>query len=192
MASRVSSHAGSDISIHYRRPPDRVDTFVNRLVHRAPGVIVTIMEATPLERPMVIAGETALEDGAPVVWFTFPDTAHDVGRFHRLDGTFTGYYANILTPVIFHDECTWETTDLFLDVWLRADGHIEVLDQDELAAAEDHGWISAGAADNARAEAARLTRAAAAGQWPPPVVHEWTLEKTRALLEYGTTERDAV
>ena len=188
----MGSDAGSEILIHYRRPPDRVDTFVNRLVHREPGVIVTIIEATPLEQPMIIAGETALEPGAPAVWFTFPDVAHDIGRFHRVDGTFTGLYANILTPVIFHDETTWETTDLFLDVWRGADGRIAVLDEDELEAAQRSGWIGTSVAENARAEAARLVRAATAGEWPPQIVEEWTLEKARALLQDGTTPRSAV
>ena len=35
-----------------------------------------------------------------MVWTTYRgDVWHDVGRFHLADGTFTGYYANILTPV---------------------------------------------------------------------------------------------
>jgi predicted RNA-binding protein associated with RNAse of E/G family len=47
---------------------------------------------------------------------------------------FTGYYANILTPVRFHSPLDWETTDLFLDVWLDADGSATLLDEDELDA----------------------------------------------------------
>ena len=57
------------------------------------------MPAAGISSPMVVAGRTILEPGAPVVWFTFPGRAHDIGRFHAAGGTFTGYYANVLTPV---------------------------------------------------------------------------------------------
>ena len=183
----MSRIPGSRITIDYRRPPDRADVFVNRLVHRTPDVIVTIMEHTPLKRPMVIAGETVLENGSPVVWFTFPHAAHDIGRFHRADGVFTGIYANVLTPVAFLDDSHWETTDLFLDVWVKRGGRAELLDEAELEEAESLGWISGATASFARAEAARLMSAAAAGEWPPAVVSEWTLEAARTLLPCGTS-----
>ena len=57
------------------------------------------MPAAGVTRPTVVNGRAVLEPGAPVVWFTFPGRHHDIGRFHTADGTFTGCYANILTPV---------------------------------------------------------------------------------------------
>ena len=42
-------------------------------------------------------------------------------------------------------------------------------------------------ANNSSAEAARLMSAAAAGEWPPAVVSEWTLEAARTLLPCGTS-----
>ncbi|NIP82533.1 MAG: DUF402 domain-containing protein, partial [Gemmatimonadetes bacterium] len=70
-----------------------------------------------------------LDTGAPAVWFTFPGAWHDIGRFHTRSGTYTGAYANILTPVQFLDERTWETTDLFLDVFVGLDGTVHLLDE---------------------------------------------------------------
>jgi predicted RNA-binding protein associated with RNAse of E/G family len=136
-----------------------------------------------LPRPVLVAGAPVLEPGSPAVWFTFPGDWHDIGRFHLPDGTFTGYYANILTPVRIEDDL-WQTTDLFLDIFVTPAGAIHPLDQDELDSAERAGWVSRSHAARARREAGRLIRAARAGAWPPPVVRSWTLE--RARLAAGT------
>ncbi|HEX7052267.1 MAG TPA: DUF402 domain-containing protein [Longimicrobiales bacterium] len=170
------------VHIHYHRPPDRHDIFVQRLVHRTAGVIVTFLERTPLPRPIEIGGRIALEDGAPAIWFTFPGAWHDIGRFHRADGTFTGIYANILTPVRFEGPDTWSTTDLYLDVWLEPDGRAALLDEDEFARAAGHGWIDAEIAGAARAEAERILARARRNAWPPAVVREWTLERVHRHL----------
>jgi uncharacterized protein len=125
---------------------------------------------------VVVAGSPVLEPTSPVVWFTFPGQWHDIGRFHLPDGTFTGYYANVLTPVRL-DSDDWRTTDLFLDVFVTPAGGIHLLDADELAAAEERGWLDAQLALRARLEAERLIHSATAGTWPPPVVDEWTLAR---------------
>jgi predicted RNA-binding protein associated with RNAse of E/G family len=143
---------------------------------------VTYLPAAGVDRPVAVAGETVLDPASPVVWFTFPGLWHDIGRFHREDGTFTGIYANILTPVERRMD-VWETTDLFLDVFLAPDGGVHVLDRDELERAESRGWVDVGMAHRARAEAERLVAAAAAGTWPPPVVRAWSLERARRVAE---------
>jgi predicted RNA-binding protein associated with RNAse of E/G family len=165
------------VRILYRRPPDRLQVFEQALVHDGGDVVVTCLPAAELRKPVRAGGRVVLEPGAPVVWFTYRgEVWHDVGRFHRADGTFTGLYANVLTPVRM-DGAEWETTDLFLDVWMDADGSVEILDRDEFDAAVDAGWIDADTAARALAEAERLAAAARAGTWPPPHVHEWTLER---------------
>lgn len=170
------------VRIHYHRPPDRKDLFVQPLVHAADDVIVTYMPATPLARPLRVDGEVVLEDGSPAIWFTFPGACHDIGRFHRADGTFTGVYANIITPVTFTSPTEWSTTDLFLDIWVGADGTIALLDEDEFIEALQNRWLDEGTAQAAREEAARLLELCTAGEWPPPVIEEWTLERVRHFL----------
>lgn len=127
-----------------------------------------------------------LEADSPVVWFTFPGLAHDIGRFHTAAGEFTGIYANILTPVVFRSETEWETTDLFLDVWIGVDSGPELLDEDELDTAVEAGWIDAAVAATARSEATRLMALAAAGHWPPAVVTEWPLDRALAAVRERT------
>lgn len=169
------------VRIHYRRPPDRVQIFDHRLVHREPGIFVTLAESISASAPMRIEGQVALEEGSDVVWFTFEDTWHDVGRFHRADGTFTGIYANILTPVQVRGS-DWFTTDLYVDLWIPAGGDPVILDEDELDEAVGRELLDVEAADRARHEARRLVRAARDGDWPPPIIERWTLERCREAV----------
>lgn len=171
------------VRIRYRRPPDRLQVFEQHLVHDGDDVKVTLAEyrSSP---PIVIAGEVVLEAGADVVWFTFPGLWHDVGRFHRADGTFTGLYANVLTPPVL-DGPEWDTTDLFVDVWVSPGGEVLLLDDDELEEALGRGWVNGSTAARAREEARRLVAAAAAGSWPPAAVRHWTRERCREELAGG-------
>jgi predicted RNA-binding protein associated with RNAse of E/G family len=169
------------VEIRYRRPPDREQTFTQLLVAETPKASITLLEAAEIEEPKRVGGTTILEPGSQILWFTLPGAWHDVGRFHLADGSFTGFYANVLTPVEMNGR-EWETTDLFLDVWRGADGGVELLDEEELATAAERGWVDAPRARRARAEADRLLAAARQGSWPPPVVHEWDLARARAEL----------
>ena len=153
------------ISIHYRRVPDRVDVFEQEVLEETPDYVITYLRAAQVKKPVLAEGGVILEPGAPVVWFTYPGRWYDVGRFHLADGTFTGCYANVLTPVVM-DGNRWETTDLCLDVWVGADGTLAVLDEEELDAAVAAGWIDAATAERAREVAAGLVAAAGRGEWP--------------------------
>lgn len=183
MAEPRDSPGGSgSVRIRYRRLPDRLQVFQQAVVADDGGCVVTYLPRAELTRPVAAAGRVVLEPGAPVVWFTYRGGVwHDVGRFHLADGTFTGLYANVLTPVRM-DGGTWDTTDLCLDVWMGADGAVEILDRDEFDAALDAGWIDAPTAARAMAEAERLAADARAGTWPPPHVHAWTLERARDVV----------
>lgn len=166
------------VKIHYRRPPDRVSLYENELIWASEEVTVTVMRATRLARDVTVDGQIILQNGAPAVWFTFPGADHDIGRFHTRAGTFTGLYANVLTPVEFVSPLEWRTTDLFLDVWIgRNATRAQILDEDELEHALAHHWIDAVTAAQARATARRLVGQYAAGTWPPPVVYDWPLER---------------
>lgn len=168
------------VRIHYRRLPDREQVFEQAVLEDAGGHVVTWLDAAQLSRPVVAAGRVVLEPGAPVVWTTYRgDVWHDVGRFHLADGTFTGFYANVLTPVEMRGG-RWDTTDLALDVWLGADGAVEVLDRDEFDEAVRRGWLDAATEARARAEADSLAAAAHAGAWPPEHVRAWDLARARA------------
>ncbi len=168
------------VRIHYQRPPEREDVFVQHLLHQDARVRITFEPALPIPAPKSIHGQPAMEPGSPVLWFTFPDTWHDIGLFHLADDTFTGVYANILTPPVFADRHTWYTTDLFLDVWIPAGGDLRVLDRDQFRQAVAEGALSAAQEAGALAEVARIERDARAGLWPPPIVGEWDLARARA------------
>jgi len=174
------------VQIHYLRPPDRREIFEQRLLLDAAAVKVTLAENVPFDPPIQILGEVALEAGSDAVWFTFPGLWHDIGRFHRADGTFTGIYANILTPPVIEESGVWETTDLFLDIWVNARDEFTVLDGDQLKEAINLGWVTEDEAARASAEVEWIREEYLAGRWPPPVVLEWTLEKARQACSSTT------
>jgi predicted RNA-binding protein associated with RNAse of E/G family len=176
----------SIVEIHYARPPDHITVFRQHIVQHTDECVISLLEHTDIPSSVTVHGSVVLERGAPVVWFTFPGRWHDIGRFHMSDGRFTGFYANVLTPVKFVTPSRWETTDLFLDVWLDERG-AELLDADELQDALRDGSIDPADAGRAREEAAALLRAAGAGTWPPAVCREWTLERARSVLRGGGT-----
>jgi predicted RNA-binding protein associated with RNAse of E/G family len=157
-----------------------VTIFEQLRVYASADGIVTFTEQCGVERTVLVGSDVILEPASPVVWFTFPGAWHDIGRFHRADGTFTGVYTNILTPVHFLDELTWETTDLFLDVWMPANSDkAVVLDRAEFTAGLYEGSIDGPTAARAEAEVAQILALHSAGRWPPLLVDEWTLQRAR-------------
>lgn len=175
---------GDVVSIQYVRLPVRLEVFEQAVVDDDGECVVTFLPAAKLKKPMEVGGRVVLEPGSPIVWFTYRgEVWHDVGRFHRADGTFTGVYANVLTPVRMQD-AEWVTTDLFLDVWVDADGgEVEILDRDEFDAALAAGWITPATAARALAEAEHLTADARRGVWPPAEVRAWTLDRVREVID---------
>lgn len=174
------------VEIHYRRLPDRLDVFEQIVVERTEEYVVTFLLASPARPPALAAGQVMLETGSPLIWFTYPDLWYDIGTFHRADGTLTGYYANLLTPVVMTDH-RWETTDLCLDVWVPADRSDPILlDEDDLEEAVREGWMDEATEWRTRRLAEELLREARAGRWPPQHVEEWTLERVRRRLDQSS------
>ncbi len=165
------------VRIHYLRPPDHLEVFEQRLVAEPDGVKITLARSLTFDPPLRIGGRVVLETGSDVVWFTFPGAWHDIGRFHTEDGTFRGYYANILTPPTFHPGHVWRTTDLFLDVWMWPDGDLAVLDEDQFEEACSRDWLDPGTAARARRELASIRELHGRKRWPPEVVRDWTRER---------------
>ncbi len=168
------------IEIHYRRPPARLDIFVQELVVDRPDCKITLHDPSSLGGELRVGEQVIYEPGAPLVWFVFPGAWYDIGRFHLGDGTFTGYYANLITPVEFQGHI-WTMYDLCLDLWIEPDGSFRILDQDEFAEAVDQLWIDALTARRARQELDYLLAEVQAGRWPPPIVGAHDLERVRAL-----------
>lgn len=171
---------GDRVDIHYRRPGRPTEVYRQRVLESGIAGIVTFQPDTPIQAPLRVGGATILEPGAPAIWFTFPGAWHDIGLFHRADGTFTGLYANVLTPVEFDGPRSWATTDLCLDVWVPRRGDAVVLDEADLDRAEAVSLIGGALAARARKEAEDLRRGHGTGAWPPLIVGEWSLERARA------------
>jgi predicted RNA-binding protein associated with RNAse of E/G family len=172
------------IEIHYHRPPARLDVFVQQLVVDGPDCKITLHEHTPLRESLHIGESHVYEPGAPLIWFVFPGAWHDVGRFHLCDGTFTGYYVNLITPVEISGS-VWTMYDLCLDLWVGPDGSFSVLDRDEFDEAVDRKWIDTATAKRAESELERVIGEVEAKRWPPVIVASHDLETVRELASVG-------
>jgi len=168
------------VEIRYRRIGRPTETYRQLVLESSDSAIVTFQSRTPIGAPLQIDGLSILEPGSPVVWFTFPCAWHDIGLFHLADGTPTGLYVNVLTPVKFAGSTMWETTDLCLDIWIPADGPARRLDEAGLGEAEERGLIQRQLVRRAREESAALLRDHRAGTWPPALVREWSLARALA------------
>jgi hypothetical protein len=81
------------------------------------------------------------------MWFMFPGRPYEVGAVYDQRGYFLGYYTNFVQPPR-PETAVWHLTDLFLDVWQTPDSPPQLLDEDELTAAAERGWV--GSEDVAR------------------------------------------
>lgn len=172
---RPPAASGDEVSFVFLRPPDRRVTIRTRLLDARDDRLVVTHEIAP-SKPLVVRGETVIARGYRAVWFLFKGRPYDVGRFYRPDGTWTGYYADVLEPVRWRgaDPRTLEPlVDLFLDLWIAPDGEYTVLDEDEFADAIAAGRLTDGQIAHARRVIAELTAAAARGRFPPPVVRTY-------------------
>ena len=136
-----------------------------------------------LESSFVLAridDATTLRPGSMVVWYLFPGESYEIGAFFHRRGTFQGHYINLIRPPTF-DAHPWVIEDLYLDVWVPAEGPPVLLDQDELSAAIRRGELSAAEGDEVRALGAHLLASVPTRSWPPAAVRQWPAELVPAL-----------
>ena len=169
------------IHLEYYRPGKGTAHFDEHLVLDRPDVKVLFLEryedVDVRNRDSII-----LEKGAPVIWYVFPETWHDVGRFHDADGAFTGWYTNLCTPIEMDGDC-WRTRDLFLDLWQPVEGDAEWLDEDELETAVKQGLVDRATMKRIKNERVMLDLQLCSGSWPPPIARDIDLDQVKVLLQ---------
>jgi len=85
-------------------------------------------------RPTVNLGFVSFERGDVLRETFYNDRWYNVFEVFSLAGERKGWYADITRPARFTvDHLEWE--DLLLDIWMAPDGSMQVLDEDEFAAA---------------------------------------------------------
>jgi predicted RNA-binding protein associated with RNAse of E/G family len=160
------------IAFEYVRPGGRRATFDAHLLHVDCEIVIMSHIAHP-SKPLYHAGKSVIESGYDVVWFLFKSQPYDIGRFYRPDGTWTGYYIDILEPVQWQKDDPLSIAplvDLALDLWLAPDGSYQVLDEDEYAAFVDHGDLTSAQARRARTALNQLITSLGDDSFPPMLV----------------------
>lgn len=171
----------SRIRYRYHRPGKPTTVYDQWLVLDRPDLKVMLLDAYAGD-PLAVGGANVLERGAPIVWFIFPEKWYDVGRFHLADGSFTGWYTNLTTPVEM-TQVDWSAGDLFLDLWTPLNGPSVWLDEDEFEAAFKAKRLDAATRRRALNERAIIDLQVASGDWPPPVTRDIDLTQARSLRD---------
>lgn len=168
-----------DAILRYRRPPDRLTVIQTKLLEDAEGVVI-MQHKVKTSKPLRIDGQIVIDDGYDAVWFIYRGQCHDIGIIRDRTGIFTGYYCDVILPLISRDGF-YEATDLFLDLWITPSGRAFVLDEDEFEEAISKGWISHATAGIAREELNHMLKGLERGDFPPRGVRE------RAMRSVGKT-----
>jgi predicted RNA-binding protein associated with RNAse of E/G family len=127
------------------------------------------------QEPLVLEGSDVIGDNYRAVWFLVKGEGWDIAAVYRPDGAHTGYYVDVLDPVIWSDAepgTLLPIVDLFLDIWIWPDGRYQVLDEDEFAEAVSQGWISPRQRDHALRVLGELETGIRQGTFPPREVRE--------------------
>jgi predicted RNA-binding protein associated with RNAse of E/G family len=93
----------------------------------------TVVMRTEWDRPPLDLGFAVLEPHDQWTEYFYTDKWYSIFEICASDGRLKGWYCNITRPAcISADEVAAE--DLALDLWVRPDGEMQVLDEDEFAA----------------------------------------------------------
>jgi predicted RNA-binding protein associated with RNAse of E/G family len=156
------------VTLTYKRLPDRVSYFQQKLLYEDEQVIVTSQRVKP-SSPIILNGETVLDDNYTAIWFVFTGLWYDIGKIYNLNDEWTGYYCDIMMPVTRNSD-QFEIVDLFLDLWVSPDGSYEIQDEDEFEDALKEGIISTELAEKARNALDDLISEVVSGKFPPEFV----------------------
>jgi predicted RNA-binding protein associated with RNAse of E/G family len=162
------------VTITYRRLPNDIREFQGTLVSITSTRLV-IESKLAVSSPRKVDGRIIADDGYLAIWFVYKDKWYDVGKFYNRDRNWIGYYCDIIKPVhelLVNPSRTITLTDLYLDLWISPNGHVTVLDEDELDRGLEQHWISRALAERARIEIATLRRMAGSDRFPPTSVRE--------------------
>jgi predicted RNA-binding protein associated with RNAse of E/G family len=137
----------------------------------------SIVMSLELDRsePLIFRDQVVIDAGYRAVWFLFKERGYDIAAVYRPDGGLTGYYVDVLEPVIWQDAdpgTLAPVVDLFLDLWIAPDGSFEVLDEDEFDEAVAKEWINGDQRGHALRVLDELRQSVVAGTFPPQEVRE--------------------
>jgi len=159
----------------YIRPPDDIREMTDELLYDDGDTVVGSF-VFDMPEPLRSGSKLLFESGFPCIYFVFFDgTGHDILKIFNPDGSFWGYYCDIVTGVK-RIPGGFEIIDLFLDVWVEPDGRTYIiLDEDEFQEAVADGIVSPAQEKNALRSLGELVAEIENGNFPPPFTRRFTL-----------------
>ncbi len=145
----------------------RVERLSNMLVERA-----TWDETAPTQ--VLCGAEVA---GSGYIWFRFwiLETEQIVQKYFDENGRMVGMFAPVCMPFATGGDGL-RTNDLTLGLWIKADGHVMVLNEAEYDAAVQSGAITSDEAMEAEQRIREMTLATAKNAFPPAIIRNFELE----------------
>lgn len=168
------------ITIVYRRLPSDIREFPGILLEATSNRLVVESPIKPT-RPLKVFGRVIADEGYLAIWFIYRNRWYDIGKFYDRSKKRIGYYCDIVKPVrklLDGASRTTVLTDLFLDLWIAADGQHVILDEDELERALSRHEISKSLAGRARKEIAALLQRVDTDRFPLISVRKVRLSET--------------
>jgi len=174
------------ITVVYRRIPDKLSRIRQLLLWEGSDGIVSLGMLKP-SRPITYGGRVLVDEGYMGIWFVEEALWHDVATIYDRQGSLVGYYSDIITP-IKRFTGGYETTDLFLDLWVHPDRSYIVLDRNEFNEALRTGTLQASLAEKAQSELRSLIQLVETGRYPPGILRRFTKTPSQ-LLKLATALR---
>ena len=151
------------VRFEIRRHHGPSKVFVNDLVARLPGLLITQFEVPPNEHPDLATDRLALR-------FDFTDEWYSVIAFLDVDESPTGHYRIFIQSPLQNEDEMWRTFDLILGLEVTPNGMYTVTGEEEFCGAVEEGWMRVYAAANARESLRKLCAMLDEGQLPQEVM----------------------
>jgi len=165
------TYAMTQVHIHYHRILEGTTIYIEDLAADDGRCLQTFVDLPQHHRHSISAELWALgvlpppQMVATIRKFYFYHEPFDVLAFYDTEGRLTGYYSDVALPLT-RPNGEYHITDLFLDLWLTAEGAVHALDWDEFEAACAAGVLSPDLQDLARQTLQRLLAEINAGVYP--------------------------
>lgn len=157
----------------YIRLPDKIAELNTELLYENKDILIVKSKLINPSKDLILENKTVLRKGFDAIFFEFKREYYGIAKIYNRKKEFTGYYCNINTPVK-RFENGYQTTDLFLDLWVYPDGkQYIILDEDEFEDALKENWIDEKLTQKAKRSLEQIINIVKNDKFPPKFVKDY-------------------
>jgi len=156
-----------------KKPPDKTIEIKTLVLCENTDVLIVKSKLINPSKNLIIGNKTVLEKGFSAIFFEFKRKYYGIAKIFNRNRELTGFYCNINTP-IKRFENGYQTTDLFLDLWVYPEGkQYIILDEDEFEESVKKNWIDEKLAQKASKTLTQIIDMVKNDEFPPKSVKEY-------------------